>query len=260
MTALVGILNLTPDSFSGDGTLAPANALARIDAMIADGAQVIDIGAESTRPNAVPLPSEEEWRRLKPVVEALGSRYGKVQFSIDTRNADVAANALGAGFRWINDVSGAGDPAMLALAKKMGCMLVLMHSLSIPASPAHTLPADTDPVEAVLGWARSILKRADGQGLDLSHVVLDPGIGFGKTASQSLALIKDIARLKAQGSPVLVGHSRKSFLSLFTDKPSAARDPETLAVSCFLAGQGVDYLRVHDVKSHAAMLRIREAL
>jgi dihydropteroate synthase len=260
MTALVGILNLDPDSFSGDGVRSADRALARIDAMIADGAEVIDIGAESTRPGAAALPPEEEWRRLAPVATALGGRRGKARFSIDTRNAAVARKALAAGFGWINDVSGGADPAMFALARETGCALVLMHSLSVPASPAHTLPADADPVQAVLAWAQRLLAQLERAGVERLRIILDPGIGFGKTPEQSFTLIKNIAQLKALGLPVLVGHSRKSFLSLFTTKPSAARDPETLIVSYYLASQNVDYVRVHDLKSHAAMLRIRGAL
>jgi dihydropteroate synthase len=261
MTQLVGIVNLTADSFSGDGVLLNTEeALSRIDGMMADGAAVIDIGAESTRPGARPLSAEEEWQRLAPLVQALGSRAGKVHFSIDTRHAGTARKALQAGFSWINDVSGGGDAGMLALAHESGCTLVLMHCLGIPADPARTIAANADPVEEVLAWAQQALAKAEKQGVKRSQIVLDPGIGFGKTAEQSLALIKHIARLKALGARVLVGHSRKSFLALFTDKPATARDPETLAVSVYLAAQPVDYLRVHDVKSHAAMLRIRERL
>jgi dihydropteroate synthase len=259
MTQLVGILNLTPDSFSGDGMQETGAVLRRIDAMMEHGASVIDIGAESTRPGATILAPEEEWRRLEPVALALGKRRESLHFSVDTRHAEVARRALAAGFDWINDVSGGADPDMLPLAAETGCMLVLMHSLSIPADPARTL-LSPDPMDEVLIWADRSLVQAEMAGIERAHIVLDPGIGFGKAREQSLALIKDIARLKALGAPVMVGHSRKSFLSLFTDKPSGARDPETLAVSWHLAALQVDYLRVHDVKSHRAMLNIQAAL
>lgn len=261
MTQLVGILNLTPDSFSGDGMQGPSVSvvLHRIDALIEDGASVIDVGAESTRPGAVPLSAEEEWQRLEPVVLALGGRPDKVRFSIDTRHAQVARKALSAGFAMINDVSGGADPDMLPLACKTGCTLVLMHSLTIPADPQRTLLSQ-DPVGEVIAWGQSLLAQAEEAGIRRTHIVLDPGIGFGKTAGQSLALIKDIVRFCELGVPVTVGHSRKSFLSLFTDKKSEQRDPETLAISWYLAERRVHYLRVHDVKSHAAMLRIRAAL
>jgi dihydropteroate synthase len=260
MTWIAGILNLTPDSFSGDGEFTPEKVINRIDAMIADGASVIDIGAESTRPGATLLSADKEWHRLAPVAGAVASRKNGAHFSIDTRHAEVARKALAAGFDWINDVSSASDPAMLQLAAETGCTLVLMHSLGIPADPKQALAKDVNPVDEVLAWGKLQLARAQQAGIDTARIVLDPGIGFGKSAEHSLALIKGITRLKALGVPVMVGHSRKSFLSLFTDKKSGDRDPETLAVSCYLAEQGVDYLRVHDVKSHAAMLRIRSAL
>lgn len=261
MTQLVGIINLTPDSFSGDGLeQEPEKALARIDLMISDGASVIDIGAESTRPNARTLAPEEEWRRLAPVAEAVVQRKNKAQFSIDTRHVEVARKAVKSGFTWINDVSGGKDPAMIDLARDVHCTLVLMHSLSVPVDASCTLAKDADPVEEVYAWAQSQCGRLGKARFPREHLILDPGIGFGKTAQQSLALIKGIARLQSLSLPVMVGHSRKSFLSLFTDKPSAKRDAETLAVSCYLAERRVNYLRVHDVKSHAAMLRIREAL
>lgn len=259
MTRIVGILNITSDSFSGDGVLGAKDASARVDAMIADGASVIDIGAESTRPGAQILSPQEEWQRLEPVAKAVRARKGEVEFSVDTRHVEIAAKALESGFSWINDVSGGEDSGMFKLAKASGCKLALMHSLTIPADPSRILDT-TDPVGEVVEWGRRALEQADKAGLARRQIVLDPGIGFGKSPEQSLALVKDIGRLKALGAAVLVGHSRKSFLRLFTGKPAAERDPETLAFSCYLAEQGVDYLRVHDVKSHAAMLRIRGAL
>jgi len=261
MTQLVGILNLTPDSFSGDGIHLKTRDIApRIDGMIEDGASVIDIGAESTRPKASLLTPEEEWQRLIPVLEAVKGSAQKVRFSVDTRHVQTARKAIEAGFALVNDVSGGADSDMIRLARDSDCILVLMHSLTIPADPTRTLAANTDPVEEVHAWGKRLLERAEKEGLNRSRIVLDPGIGFGKTAEQSLALIKHIARIKSLGVPVMVGHSRKSFLSLFTDKPPQERDPETLAVSCYLAAQQVDYLRVHDVKSHAPMLRIQAAL
>jgi dihydropteroate synthase len=252
MTKLVGIVNLTPDSFSGDGVLTPENALRNIDALVTDGADVIDIGAESTRPGATAISPQEEWARIAPVAKLLGGRAGKVVFSIDTRHAEVAEKALQAGFRWVNDVSGGNT--MFALAKKTGCTLVLMHSLSVPANPAKVLPADADAVEEVFRWSEAKLKEVEYAGLSRSWIILDPGIGFGKTARQSMAIITGIARLKQLGVPILVGHSRKSFLSQLTDKPAAERDAQTMELSRTLVAQGIDYLRVHDVKSHAAIL------
>jgi dihydropteroate synthase len=258
MTEIVGIINATPDSFSDDG-LDADRVKSRIDALIKDGAAIIDIGAESTRPGATPVSAEEEWERLAPIAEVLGKK-SEVIFSIDTRRAAVARKALEKGFGWVNDVSGGADAQMFELAAETGARLVLMHALSIPADPLKTLDADADPVAEVFAWGESALRHAEKQGVKRSQIVFDPGIGFGKTARQSLALIRNIARFKALGVALMVGHSRKSFLSFFTDRKAADRDPETLTVSCFLAAQQVDYLRVHDVKSHAAMLKVMAAL
>ncbi len=260
MTQLVGILNLTPDSFSGDGMQSADNALTHVDAMIADGAHIIDIGAESTRPGAPWVSQEEEWRRLHPVLSALGDRLKKVQFSVDTRHASTAQRAITLGVRYINDVSGAHEPDMLAAVCEQDCTLIAMHSVTVPADPRRTIAPEDDPVEVVMQWADTLLARCEKAGIPPARVVIDPGIGFGKTAEQSLLLIKNISRLKALGTPVMIGHSRKSFLSMFTDRKAADRDPETLAISYYLASQGVEYLRVHDVKSHAAMLRIQAVL
>ncbi len=259
MTAIVGILNLTPDSFSGDGLhYSPQKVIERIDAFIEDGAGGIDIGAESTRPGATMLSSHEEWQRFEPVIEAMAQRIEKVKFSIDTRHEETARRFLRSfpkqkhSSLCINDVG--GSEAMAKLAAEFGATLVVMHSLTVPADPRITIPEYVDPVETIHTWASDMIKEFG------KDIIIDPGIGFGKTARQSLAIIKNITRIKSLGTKVMVGHSRKSFLSLFTDKKAEERDPETLVISSYLAGRGVDYLRVHDVKSHAAMLKIRASL
>lgn len=261
MTAIVGIVNVTPDSFSGDGKIDTGfGAKEKIIQMIRDGADIIDIGAESTRPGATLLSPQEEWQRLEPVIETARKNIGQVGFSLDTRHSETAEKfitAIGtdhARSLYINDVSGGRDSAIIDIARQYNVNLVLTHSLTVPADPKVTIAADEDAVQVVYAWASEILNRLGGD------VIIDPGIGFGKTPEQSFAIIKNIAKLKSLGTRVMVGHSRKSFLSLFTDKPSALRDPETVLFSDYLAGEGVDYLRVHDVKSHVAMLKIRQAL
>lgn len=261
MTKLVGIINLTPDSFSGDGVgNGVAETLAKIDTMIEHGADVIDIGAESTRPTATLLSSDEEWQRLEPVLQQLGHRYHHTVVSVDTRHVDVAAKAIALGVHWINDVGGCKDDAMLGFAKKTGCTLVVMHSISIPPSHEQVIPAHLDPIDVLMNWGQDILTRADALGLNHSQLILDPGIGFGKTPSQSFTILKRCKELQALGLPILIGHSRKSFLSLFTSKEASLRDPETLAVSYYLLQQHVDYLRVHNIPDHLALVRIHEAL
>jgi dihydropteroate synthase len=260
MTQLAGICNLTPDSFSGDGTAAKAQAIDHIDAMLESGVAIVDIGAESTRPGAVLLSPEEEWQRLSPVLESLGARVTQARFSIDTRHAATADKALALGFSIVNDVSGNSSAAMLGVLRTYKASLILMHSLGVPADPRHTLPEGSAPVETVCDWAKKSLIRLAEHDIPPSRIILDPGIGFGKTAQQSLALIKGIAQLKALNIPLLIGHSRKSFLSLFTPHSAKERDMETLVISFHLVRQGVDFLRVHNVKEHATMLRMQALL
>lgn len=247
-TQLVGILNLTPDSFSDGGeSFSPIDAVKTVCRHMEAGAEVLDIGAESTRPGATPIDSEEEWARLAPMLTVL-PLGGDVQFSVDTRHPETAERALDLGVDWINDVSGFSNPDMLAVVRDADCQLVVMHSLSVPADKNIVLPESVDPVQEVLHFARSRLKRLQNAGIDRDRIIFDPGIGFGKTVKQSRALIDRISEFHVLGVPLLVGHSRKSFLG------EGDRDAATLAVSRQLIAAGVDYLRVHDVASHRALL------
>ncbi len=249
MVELVAIVNLTPDSFSDGGKF--ADAAAALDALsryIEDGATVIDIGAESTRPGATPVSAPEEWKRLEPVLSGL-HRIKGAAISVDTRHAETARRALDCGTDWINDVGGFSSPEMVAAVKNNHCRLVVMHSLSVPADTSITLPAGIDVAEALLGWARARIAALEAQGIARGRIVFDPGLGFGKTAEQSHAIVRDIKKFKALEVPILVGHSRKSFLGKNID-----RDAATLSMSLALAAQGVDYLRVHDVAAHARAL------
>lgn len=259
MTQLVGILNLTPDSFSDGGAFDSAEqAVAAAVAMVGQGAAVIDVGAESTRPGATPLSPEQEWARLSPVLPSVcRALAGRAAVSLDTRHAATASRALEAGVAWINDVSGLADPAMLGVLAGNDCRVVAMHSLTIPADPSVVLPLDADPVRDVAIFAAALLKRT---GLPRERLILDPGIGFGKTAEQSLALLRRVDELHEIGLELLIGHSRKSFLTRFTDAPAAGRDDATLAVSAFLAFKQVAFLRVHEVARHGEMLAILRAL
>lgn len=249
MTDIVGIINVTPDSFSDGGEYRDAAAALRaIDAQIKEGAAVIDIGAESTRPGAIPVTPEEEWTRLAPVLEKLPQG---VRYSMDTRHAETAKRALECGMHWINDVSGFADPAMVNAVRDTDCKLVVMHSLSVPANKNDVLPEGADPVECVLAWAQSRLASLEAGGIARWRLIFDPGIGFGKTAAQSLALLRGVTCFKMLGVPLLIGHSRKSFLA----ESALSRDEATLELSRELVRQGVDYLRVHDVAAHVRMVR-----
>ncbi len=258
---LMGIVNVTPDSFSGDGRLADA-AVQSADRLVAEGADWLDIGAESTRPMATPLTPDAEWQRLRPVLQAISvlAWRKRVRISIDTRHAATAAQALALGVEVINDVGGLADDRMLSLLASARCDVVLMHALSVPVDPALTLPPRCDLQATLLDWKHRTQSRAAAAGLDPARLIHDPGIGFGKSAVQSLALVQGAAALVDSGGRWLVGHSRKSFLRLFTeadadaDAHPAARDDLTLAFSAQLARAGVQVLRVHAVRRHAALL------
>lgn len=258
---LVGILNITPDSFTDGGQyLEPKKAYEHALHLIQSGADVLDIGAESTRPNATPVNPEMEWARLEPVINAIIS--AKKHFlippiiSLDTRHPATARKAIGLGVDWINDQTGCVDPIMRQLIAESAVNCVIMHQLSIPANKEITLPRHLNPVTAVYNWAEQRLNELEQAGIDRQRIIIDPGIGFGKTADQSLQLLRHIPVFKKLGTRLLIGHSRKSFLSLFTPHLAAERDIETAAITAALAKQPVDYLRVHQVELNARVLRI----
>lgn len=246
-TQLVGIVNVTPDSFSDGGQNFKAkDAIAHALQLIEQGAKVLDIGAESTRPNAVEISAEQEWERLQPVLEAV---IGKAVISVDTRHAETAKHALDLGVDWINDVSAASNEALLkAVANHKSANYVLMHSLTVPANPSITVEGDV--VEEVLAFAKEKIGRLAQLGIAKERIIFDVGIGFGKTAEQSVELLERITEFNVLGVALFVGHSRKSFMKLFTDAPAEERDALTLKYSKELAAKGVEYLRVHNVEMH----------
>lgn len=254
-TKLVGIVNVTPDSFSDGGQNEQLDAaLETIARMVEDGADVIDIGAESTRPGATPIDAATEWSRLEHLLPKL--EQFDVDFSLDTRHAETARKAAAYNITYLNDVSGFDSPAMVEAARDSDCKLIVMHSLSVPADKNLVLPESLDVVEELLHFAHARFATLEAAGIRRDRLIFDPGIGFGKTPKQSLALLRDIALLDELGVPVLVGHSRKSFLSEFKGN----RDDATLFVSHHLARSGVDYLRIHDVARHRQMLNLIEGL
>jgi dihydropteroate synthase len=248
---LVGILNLTPDSFSDGGKYDHAEAAyAHAQQLIKDGAHIIDIGAESTRPHATPLTPAQEWQRLSPILSDIIklAHSNSVLVSLDSRHPETIARALGMGIDWVNDVSGF-HPAMLDVVKHSDAACVAMHSLTIPANPAITLPDDCDILATLKTWGEQTTARLEAGDIARHRIILDPGLGFGKTATQSWHIIEHTNAIRAEGIPLLIGHSRKSFLKTLPNL-SETRDAETLAVSGQLAAQGVEYLRVHNIAQH----------
>jgi 2-amino-4-hydroxy-6-hydroxymethyldihydropteridine diphosphokinase/dihydropteroate synthase len=255
----MGILNVTPDSFSDGGHFETWPAVdARADALIAAGASFIDVGAESTRPGASPLDAEQEWQRLERVLEPLIGKHASAplrpRFSLDTYHPATARRALALGVDAINDVGGLASPEMLELAATSDRDWIAMHNLGLPADRTRTLRVDRDPVVEVERWLEQRLDEWQRAGLDLGRILFDPGIGFGKNPLQSLRLLRGIGRFERYGLRILVGHSRKSFMHGLTAN-AADRDLFTIGASLRLCSRNVEILRVHDVAAHAAAYR-----
>jgi 2-amino-4-hydroxy-6-hydroxymethyldihydropteridine diphosphokinase/dihydropteroate synthase len=258
--ALMGILNVTPDSFSDGGRFQERDAaVAQARRLVDEGAFIIDVGAESTRPDGAPVDPRAEWARLEPVLQGLRELREELrapggpepfEISIDSRNPGTVRSALEVGVDMLNDVTGFRHPEMLDIARETSVPLVFMHALSIPVVKGESLPLDCDPVDVLMDWARERLAEFDRRGIARNRLTFDPGIGFGKTVGQNWEILERVERFHDLGIALLVGHSRKSFLEAVTARPSAERDKETLEVSRRLAARGVDILRVHDVKGH----------
>ena len=243
----MGILNVTPDSFSDGGTyLDPMKALDRVSCMIEEGADLIDIGGESTRPGAHPVDEQEEMRRLKPVLKAIGHR-SSVPISVDTRKASVAEMALDVGAVIVNDVSALRhDPRMISVVSKAQAGLVLMHMQGIPET-MQDAPAYRNVVQEVKAFLAERLNFAIQSGIASDSILLDPGIGFGKTSKHNLALIHQCHQLSDLGRPMLIGVSNKTFIGKIIDRPVSERAAGTAAAVAVTVFQGASVLRVHDV-------------
>ena len=256
----MGIVNVTPDSFSDGGRfLAPEAAIAHARELVAAGADLLDVGGESSRPGAAPVPEAEELRRVIPVVEALAGEL-RVPISIDTAKPAVARAALAAGASVVNDIAAhRTDPAMSRLVAETGAGYVCMHMRGTP-STMQDGPEYRDVVAEVQAFFATQLARLRGQGVGAEQVVLDPGIGFGKTPKHNLQLLGALGRLGEAGRPLLVGVSRKSFISATTGVPLERRLPGSLAGAAWAVSQGVQILRVHDVEETVAAIRLLEAI
>ncbi len=243
---IMGILNVTPDSFSDGGkNLKPADAIAEGKRMAKAGADIIDVGGESTRPGAKPVPLATELERVIPVIESLAKSV-KIPISIDTRHAKVARAALDAGASIVNDVSALSEPAMARLAAERKCPLVLMHMLGEPRTMQDD-PRYGDVVEDVARFLGERARFAVSKGVSPDRIIIDPGIGFGKTAEHNLELLRRLGELRSLGYPVLVGPSRKAFIGKVLDLPANERLEGTLAAVAVAVLNGADVVRVHDV-------------
>jgi dihydropteroate synthase len=252
----MGIVNVTPDSFASQGAHeAPQEALKALAKMTEAGADLIDLGGESTRPGHVPVSAADEWQRLEPVFTALGPD-GLPPLSIDTWKAEVAARALGAGASIVNDVWGfQRDPAIAGVTADSGAAAILMHN-------RESVDPALDIVEDILSFLDQSLKIATSAGISEDRIVLDPGIGFGKTFAQSFQAVAALPRFKALGFPILLGLSRKGFIGSLSNPPipPAGRLPGTIAANAAGALAGADILRVHDVAEHVQAARIIEGI
>jgi dihydropteroate synthase len=255
---IMGILNITPDSFSDGGQwLDPDAAVRHGVALAAEGADILDVGGESTRPGAAAVPADEEARRVVPVIAAL-VRQVQVPISVDTRKAAVARAALDAGASIVNDVTALADPAMAALARDSGAGVVLMHMRGTPETMQQA-PQYKDVVAEVQAFLAERVAAAVAAGIGRERIVVDPGIGFGKTTAHNLALLGALARL-AEVAPVLVGASRKRFIGEITGAPAGARLPGSLAAALWSLRHGAALVRVHDVAATRAALAMEAAL
>ena len=257
-TYVMGIVNVTPDSFSGDGLLTAAGepvaaAVAQARAMVADGADLLDIGGESTRPAHETIDETEELRRVIPVISSIREALPDVPMSIDTTKPAVAEAALAAGADLLNDIWGGTERGALAgIAAERGTPIILMHNRQRPVYRAV--------VAEVVDDLRAAVERAIGRGVRREHVIVDPGIGFGKSADQNVEVLRDLRTLTGLGAPLVLGTSRKSTLGRLLDLPVDQRLEATLATTALGIAAGVDIVRVHDVAANVRAARTADAV
>ena len=260
-TFVMGILNVTPDSFSGDGLLVPnatpgdpiERAVEQAQRMVAEGADLLDVGGESTRPGHAPVDAAQEAARVVPVVEALRAALPHVPLSIDTTKSSVAEAALEAGADLVNDVWGVGpDDTLARIAASRAVPIVVMHNRSEPRY-AHLLAE-------VLADLETAIERALRVGVAWERIIVDPGFGFGKTPEHNLALLRGLGALRSLGRPILLGTSRKSTLGRVLDLPADERLEATLATTALGIAAGTDIVRVHDVRPNVRAARMADAV
>ncbi len=259
---VMGVVNVTPDSFSDGGLfLDPEAAIAHGRELAAEGADILDVGGESTRPGAGAVSAEEELERVGPVVEALAGAAGPgVPLSIDTSKAAVAAAALDAGAAIVNDVTALrADPELAGLCAERGCELVLMHMLGTPRTMQDD-PRYDDVVDEVKTFLAERIESAIGSGVDEARIWVDPGIGFGKTLAHNLELLRRLGELRELGRPIVVGTSRKRFIGAITGREAGERLGGTVASNVLALAAGADVFRVHEVLAARQALDVAEVI
>lgn len=258
-TWVMGIINVTPDSFYDGGRIrGPDAALQQATHMRADGADILDVGGESSRPGAVPVSLEAEWARVAHVLEALRALDGPV--SIDTYHAETARRALGLGVAMVNDITALrGDPDMAGVVADAGCDCVLMHMLGEPRTMQHA-PHYDDVIDDLCAFFEERLAYATGEGIDEAAIWLDPGFGFGKTPEHNLTILRRLPEFKPFGRPILVGTSNKSTIGAVLDAPLDDRTEGTAATVAIAIANGADCIRVHDVKAMARVAKMTDAI
>jgi len=259
-TLVMGIVNVTPDSFSDGGLFFDKEAaVAHGEALAAQGADIIDVGGESTRPFSESVPAPEELRRVVPVIEELASRLS-IPLSIDTNKSEVARHAIDAGASMVNDIGALRlDPHMAGVVAEARVPVVLMHMKGTPRA-MQINPRYEDVVGEVERFLAQAMERAEKAGIERSNIVVDPGIGFGKTVTHNLLLIKHLSAFRALGVPILIGPSRKSFITKILGSGDQSREIGTQAAVAAAALQGADIVRVHDVARTKQTLRLVDAI
>lgn len=260
-THIMGVLNITPDSFSDGGVyLNLDNAITHAKNMVADGATIIDIGGESSRPGAEPVPASIELDRVLPVIKALVSEQLEVLISIDTTKAVVAKQAIESGAHIINDITALrGDDEMARVVADTEAGVILMHMKGTPRTMQFA-PKYVDVAQEVNEALEKWINNATQNGIHPHRIIIDPGIGFGKTIDQNLELLRKLEEFKHLNKPILIGTSRKSFIGNQLDLPVNDRVEGTLATVCWAIAHGVDIVRVHDVKETVRVARMTDVL
>ncbi|MFA6900673.1 MAG: dihydropteroate synthase [Desulfurivibrionaceae bacterium] len=258
---VMGILNVTPDSFSDGGCFTQEKALSsQIKTMLKNGADLLDVGGESTRPYAEPVAEHADLRRVLPAIACIRALHRSIPISIDTTKAEVAHQALNAGADIINDVSALRfDPEMIRIAITHEAPVILMHMRKTPKDMQDE-PVYDDLIQEITDFLDERISWARQQGLAQERIIVDPGLGFGKTVAHNLTILKNLHAFKKLGYPLLIGHSRKAFIGKLLALEAQDRDPATAIISAYCATQGADILRVHDVEKTIQAVRLHEAI